>query len=495
VETTGRIIEPGADCGTRSVKEDPAMYRLALLLGVALSSIATPAAAQSCDGFTDVLASSQFCPDVTWIAQYGVTKGCAPSQFCPNENVTRLQMAAFMHRLGENPAFVNGGNAFGKAAVLGTTDNQPLLLVVDGIQAVLVQPAVDPFFGFNPNVTNGSVVNLVALGVAGGTIAGGGGCNLGTGGACTVVSANEVIGNFGTVSGGVGNIAGGDPVSGGPYATVAGGLRNTASGQGSTVIGGTQNSATGDRSVVAGGFSNTASGNISFAAGNSAQATHDHSFVWSGWSSIIGAPSFFPNRFHIGADNGLSVDSCDQNAFGGGSCWVVIGGANAEHPGQAISTSTGAYLSSGGVWTDSSDRSLKADFTAVDAQAVLAKVAQLPIDEWSYKAESGQRHLGPVAQDFYAAFGLGADDKHISTVDEGGVALAAIKGLNAKVEKALDEKSRQLEEQAATIREQQREIAELSERVQKADTLAADVVALKAALAELQRKREIVAVK
>ena len=133
--------------------------------------------------------------------------------------------------------------------------------------------------------------------------------------------------------------------------------------------------------------------------------------------------------------------------------------------------------------------------TTLFAQAVLAKVAQLPIEEWSYKSEEGQRHLGPVAQDFYAAFGLGADDKHITTVDEGGVALAAIKGLNTKVEKALDEKNRQLEDQAATIRKQQHEIAELSECVQRAETLAADVVALKAALAELQRGRETVAVK
>ena len=39
-----------------------------------------------------------------------------------------------------------------------------------------------------------------------------------------------------------------------------------------------------------------------------------------------------------------------------------------------------------------------------------------------------------MAQDFYAAFGLGADDKHITTVDEGGVALAAIQGLNQKLE-------------------------------------------------------------
>ena len=31
-----------------------------------------------------------------------------------------------------------------------------------------------------------------------------------------------------------------------------------------------------------------------------------------------------------------------------------------------------------------------------------------------------------MAQDFRAAFGLGEDDKHISAIDEGGVALAAV---------------------------------------------------------------------
>jgi SMC interacting uncharacterized protein involved in chromosome segregation len=43
-------------------------------------------------------------------------------------------------------------------------------------------------------------------------------------------------------------------------------------------------------------------------------------------------------------------------------------------------------------------------------------------------------HLGPMAQDFYAAFAVGMDDKHISMVDADGVALAAIQGLNEKVE-------------------------------------------------------------
>jgi hypothetical protein len=60
----------------------------------------------------------------------------------------------------------------------------------------------------------------------------------------------------------------------------------------------------------------------------------------------------------------------------------------------------------------------------------------MPISTWNYKAQRNTpiSHLGPVAQDFYAAFPLGADDKHINDIDEAGVALAAIKGLNEKVE-------------------------------------------------------------
>ena len=83
---------------------------------------------------------------------------------------------------------------------------------------------------------------------------------------------------------------------------------------------------------------------------------------------------------------------------------------------------------------------------------MLAKVAALPIATWNWKSQDAAiRHMGPMAQDFAAAFGLGETPRGINTVDSEGVALAAIKGLNAKVE------------------EQQREIAELTERVQKAE--------------------------
>ena len=279
------------------------MRRFALLLGVALSLLTTSAVAQNCDGFTDVLASSPFCPDVTWLATYGVTKGCAPSQFCPNQSVTRLQMAAFMHRLGENPAFVNGGNAFGAIASLGTTDNWELNVIVDGTRVVALQPAIDTnIYGYNPNVIAGQVGNSVSAGVAGATIAGGGGCNPGTGGSCGSASSNQVTGVFGTVGGGNANtagdfsvVAGGGGNTASAVSSIAGGTGNTASGLYSAVAGGVENTASGDSSIVLGGQLNVASGTPSIAAGSKASATHNNSFVWGGWSSLgPPAPSSTP---------------------------------------------------------------------------------------------------------------------------------------------------------------------------------------------------------
>lgn len=79
-----------------------------------------------------------------------------------------------------------------------------------------------------------------------------------------------------------------------------------------------------------------------------------------------------------------------------------------------------------------SDRALKSNFAPVDGQAVLAQVAALPIETWNYRDDDpAVRHLGPMAQDFAAAFGVGADNRHIHPLDGQGVALAAIQGLTA----------------------------------------------------------------
>ena len=82
-----------------------------------------------------------------------------------------------------------------------------------------------------------------------------------------------------------------------------------------------------------------------------------------------------------------------------------------------------------------SDRNKKTGFAPVDVEAVLAKVALLPLTTWHYTNDAAATpHLGPMAQDFHAAFGLGGDDKTIATVDADGVALAAIQGLNHRTE-------------------------------------------------------------
>lgn len=144
--------------------------------------------------------------------------------------------------------------------------------------------------------------------------------------------------------------------------------------------------------------------------------------------------------YMLAAENlpGLNVDTVTQQAslFREGLAYPLQIGTDATN-------GNGAYLTIGGVWTNGSDRNAKTDFTAVDPREVLAKLEQLPVSTWRYKGEPEQiRHLGPVAQDFYQAFGLGDSDTHIGTLDAEGVALAAIKGLKLE----LDRKDARIEE-------------------------------------------------
>lgn len=76
-----------------------------------------------------------------------------------------------------------------------------------------------------------------------------------------------------------------------------------------------------------------------------------------------------------------------------------------------------------------SDRAVKGQVTPVEGREVLERLSQVPITTWNYLGQDGVRHLGPMAQDFRAAFDLGEDERHIHTVDAQGVALAAIQGL------------------------------------------------------------------
>ena len=140
------------------------------------------------------------------------------------------------------------------------------------------------------------------------------------------------------------------------------------------------------------------------------------------------------------ADNGDFVWSDDP--VGGGVTPITVTGNNQflvrSRGGvkfySSANLASGVSLAAGsGTWSSLSDRNVKSGIVPVSDDAILARVATLPISEWSYTTERGVRHVGPMAQDFYAAFNVGEDDRHITSIDEDGVALAAIKALDAKV--------------------------------------------------------------
>jgi len=113
-----------------------------------------------------------------------------------------------------------------------------------------------------------------------------------------------------------------------------------------------------------------------------------------------------------------------------------------------INSSTGntAHLTTGGTWTNVSDKNLKDSISSIDNAEVLNKVMSLEITKWKYKGTE-EYHIGPMAQDFYDSFHLGLDEHHISTVDPSGIALASIKALKAEN----DALKRQLLQQAQDI--------------------------------------------
>ena len=139
----------------------------------------------------------------------------------------------------------------------------------------------------------------------------------------------------------------------------------------------------------------------------------------------------------IQANGGISLNNIDATGING-----------------SISVNANQFVVNGCVNANGfncpSDRNLKEKFTPIDKQDILERVVSLPISSWNFKKDAGTRHIGPMAQDFYAAFNVGPDDKHITTVDESGVALAAIQGLNEKL-KEKDFKIKALEKRLTDL--------------------------------------------
>ncbi len=446
-----------------------------LAFGSALTAVAPSVHAQICTPFTDVAAADGFCSSIQWMHNRGITLGCTASQYCPADPVRRDQMAAFMFRLG-NVVHQQGGNAFGATAVLGTTDDHPLDIRVNDARVMRYEPNA-----ISPNVIGGSPVNGVAAGVRGATIAGGGmpqgGDPIWGGG------PNRVTAHYGAVAGGLDNAASGiasaigggiQNLAGATGSTVGGGFFHIASGGNATVGGGRANDATGDYSVVSGGHFNNASGTESVVSGGNANVASGFRSAVVGGSGNVASGDY---AIAMGRDNlaqgdysvalGRRAKNLNQGSFqfadsqpfdyttSGINNFRVraTGGVRFTTGIDATGATTwSCETTNGNGWSCASDRNLKQNVVALDGEAVLAKLIALPVYQWQPKGgHAPVKHYGPMAQDFHAAFGLGHDDRMIGFQDADGVALAAIQGLNAKLE--------------ARVAEQSREIAALRERL------------------------------
>ena len=136
--------------------------------------------------------------------------------------------------------------------------------------------------------------------------------------------------------------------------------------------------------------------------------------------------------------------------------FVIGNGATSNSRSDALIVYKSGNATLQGTLTQGSDRNRKTDIVPADTATVLGKVTTLPLATWKYKDET-VTHLGPMAQDFAAAFHLGADDTGIASVDADGVALAAIQELAKRVERlttantAKDEKIAALEARLAAL--------------------------------------------
>ncbi|MGD9906332.1 MAG: tail fiber domain-containing protein [Vicinamibacterales bacterium] len=223
--------------------------------------------------------------------------------------------------------------------------------------------------------------------------------------------------------------------------SLAAGSSTLASGSASTALGSsTESSGSG---ALAGGSSSVASGGNALAFGFAARA------IGSG-SVALGSRSV--------ADTGSFVfaDGSSNNPVGSGvHQFFVRASGGAAFFSNAAST-TGVLLAANGTqWASLSDVRAKHRFRELDGDDVLSRIAALPVTEWSYRAQDDAiRHIGPTAQDFHAAFGLGEDPLRIGTLDADGVALAAVKALEARTRtqaERIDALERRLAEALAAL--------------------------------------------
>ena len=187
------------------------------------------------------------------------------------------------------------------------------------------------------------------------------------------------------------------------------------------------------------------------------------SIVINGSSGNVGLGESSPDEaLHIKRNGTLKIAMEDSST---GDVWAfsnTVGEMRLSLQGSGaveMAVASGGDVTIAGMLTELSDRNAKTNIRELDRSNILERVARLPISRWQYKKDDGVDHIGPMAQDFYAAFGLGENDTHIGTIDTSGVALAAIQAL-AQENKALKAGHKEL---LAAYHDQQQELERLDQ--------------------------------
>lgn len=316
---------------------------------------------------------------------------------------------------------------------------------------------VDPLASLHVNgsIIAGHAENTIASGVVGATITGGGQAG----------SPNRVLEDFGTVSGGTDNTAGGPLDTW--WATVGGGAHNTASGQTSTIAGGIsngagasnsfiggghdnatggvgggvvagggENTAGGIYATVPGGYRNSAVGGYSLAAGQRAKANHNGAFVWAD-SANADFASTGNNQFLIRASGGVGIGTNSPGAF-----LLAVNGAAAK-PG-------------GGSWSNFSDRRLKHDIIPIAEEGgMLERLLALKGYTFEYNEDAIRnrlalpgRQIGLIAQEVQRVFPEWVDS------DQDGYLYITERGTTAIMVEALRELRAEKDAEIRTLRDE-----------------------------------------
>ncbi len=267
------------------------------------------------------------------------------------------------------------------------------------------------------------------------------------------------------------------------YATYSAAFGNAsaASGEGAVALG-LSSVASGVNAFTSGNF-NLASGQASVALGAAAQAGAQHAVALglrvraSGLGSVVLGSDAAANAAATGSfvfgDRSTTTDivSFTPNQF------IVRAAGGVGFYTNAATTSGVEMAAGGSSWASLSDARLKENVRDVAGEDILTRLARLPIFEWNYTSQrAGIRHLGPTAQDFKAAFGLGESDRHIDTLDADGVALAAARALADRAA-ALEATAEALERANDSLRE-------------ASDAMAHGNEALRRRIERLERRRE-----